>query len=354
MKHERTQEFELVFWGWTESCIMINGNMVIWGKTTEITRPKFHVYNTRGKKLKTIEPFCQHITVRILPLMIKNTEYLAMSCAECKDINLHRMDLGVTINAFSSCFPGPMCLGSLYSVHCVKGFPVVKIDCKNIPFKMGKKIETDMEGILDICYIPTSDTLLISSKKVIRAISCKSENTVWEFAISKVDENRHLQGLVYSHRHDVVLVCQTSSAGLLVLEPSNGKCILTIDLGEHVLGVPWEPDIYQGQLVILHGGVDSRPALSYFSVSIIQWNLTFTPLTSVSCDKKSYCIVKSPGINDQYLNVCAPSHSSLPPPPPIMTRNFGTNVAEIFEIHMYFESTCHKQLKSPQAKGGRK
>ena len=273
MHHNVTYNQDLVYWGSSRSCIMRNGDVIIYGKTSDDSPAEFHVYNAQGQKIKTFKPFCEHV-VYLLANLIGGIEYLTISCADHRKIHLYNMDTATITEAWHDprSKPGPICHGPqdrVCAAEIVKGYQVVILDSTSIPFHLKYTVHTQMESLLDISYLPTADLLVIAhhSPGIIQAVSCFTDKLIWEVTgeIDGLPCDPH--GLVYSSQHDVVFVCDGVNRRILVLAPMSGECVQTIDLSQHV-DVAWKPHLYEDQLILHHSGTDGKPKLSYFTVSL--------------------------------------------------------------------------------------
>lgn len=270
---------------------MSNGDLVIWGKTTKDSDPEFFVFGPTGNKIKTIKAVCRHEMIDLLPLILESTEYLAISCADCKDINLYHMRQGTAIHAFGTDRPGPICHGpdgSLFVVHCVDTSPAYKLDWRQTQFRLGEKIEThvaksdetepdDTEqekktiGMLAICHISNSDILVMSSPKSAArmwAVSCTENKLLWE--INGTKGGPHCT--VYSHKYHVLILADGVNGQLLIVHPESGKLLRTIDISWHVASA-WFPYIYKDQLIIHHQGWNEQQQVTYYKVRFTSINL---------------------------------------------------------------------------------
>ena len=275
MHHKVTCNQDLVYWDRSRSCIMGNGDAIIYGKTSDDSPAEFHVYNAQGQKIKIFKPFCEHEhDVYLLANLIGGIEYLMVSCADCHKIRLYNMDTVTITEAWHDprCKPGPMCHGPqdrVCAVDIVKGRPVIILDSTSILFYLKYTVHTQMEGHHSISCVPTADLLLITdhSPGIIRAVSFFTDKLIWQVTgeVDGLPCDPH--GLVYSSQHDMVFVCDGLNRRILILEPMSGECVQTIDLSQHVT-VAWQPHLYEDQLILRHSGTDYKPKLSYFTVSL--------------------------------------------------------------------------------------
>ena len=235
--------------------------------------PQFHVFNSYGERYKMLDALCQHLSVNILSLRINGSEYLAVSCANCHKIRLYDIatkDVHVAFNA-SSYWPGKMALGppgTLYS-HSLTSFAidsVFEFDCTSIRFKKRDFItETVLRRLSDMCYISTTDALVLCSttRSHVRAISCKTKDVLWELS-GNIDNLPMKPGRVdYSDVLDTLFLTNTIDGYTFVVEPMNGGHMQTLR-GHSV----FEARSNRDQLIMLYEDSDSISKISYFSVRI--------------------------------------------------------------------------------------
>ena len=274
---------------------------MVWGRKSKKSQAEFHVYNRNGQKLKTVKALCAHKDrLNIQTVVVESTEYLAVACCRCTDINLYHLGKETAYPAFSSDYPGPMCHGregTLFAVNSCKNddkeFDLTEIVCKRMQFTYGQVFQTHLKKVPDVCYIPTRDILVLSTHKnpkyrddlasdedvsddeekkkedegplVIRAVSCKNKKILWE--VKEVDGVPCVaHGMLYLLKYDVLLVGDGSTGRLLVLRPESGECLQSFYIGSHA-GAVWDPYRYRDQLIVTHT-IGNKIRFSYYSVSI--------------------------------------------------------------------------------------
>ena len=151
LQHKGTLDTELVVWPHTDFTVMPStGDVVLYGKTSDSDHPMLHVYKglaTSWKKERSISAMCQHEEcISLLPVTIKNKEYLAISCIDCEKIRLYNMTTGEITTAFHdpNYNPGRMChgdTGQIYVAHAVKSSPILQLDCSRPQFGLIKTIQ---------------------------------------------------------------------------------------------------------------------------------------------------------------------------------------------------------------------
>ena len=271
------------------------------------------MYNRNGQKVKTMKEICSHPCINILSLVIEDTEYLTVACAVCGEMTYRHLDIDAPMRAFGGDRLGPLCYGpdkSILAVQLELTLPednnketkgateanndtyclqkrvekfsldrtgekenrkVMKIfprfEFNRVNFVYGPRIQTKMKCIFGLCYIINTDILVLSSPRdpaLIQAISMKTEEVLWEVKEAEgLECNPH--GMVYSHRHNVLLVADGKNKRLLVLQPTGGSCLQTIDVSSQVDCV-WFPHIYGDQLIVHHQRLSSKQRLSYYTV----------------------------------------------------------------------------------------
>ena len=251
---------------------MDDGRVVIWGKDSVYSAPQFHVFNSYGERHKTLDALCQHWSINILSLKINGTQYLAVSCMDCHKIRLYDTATKDVHVAFSDSFyrPGKMVLGppgTLYSSHISLGIDsVFEYDCTSIHFKKGDLIrDSVLDRLSDICYIPTMDALVLcsSTSSLVRAISCKTKNVLWELSGNIDNLPMKHSRMVYSDMLDTLFITNIIDGYTFVTEPINGSHMQT--LRRHFV---FEASSNRDQLIMLYQDSDSILKISYFTVSI--------------------------------------------------------------------------------------
>ena len=186
LKHETTCDPGLVFFGSERSCIMKNGDVVMYGKTSDNSPAEFHVYDSHKQKIKIFKQLCQQNRNKSLSLFFGNIEYLMVSCSECHKIHLYNMDTASVTEAWYDPRhkPGPMYHGPQSTVCVVddmKGIPVLLLDSSTAHFQLKNTVQTNMEKYYDICYISTVNTMVLNAwdPSIIRAVSLTSQ-ILWE------------------------------------------------------------------------------------------------------------------------------------------------------------------------------
>ena len=228
LQHKGTLDTELVSWGYTKFTAMpFTGDVVLCGKTSNADPPMSHVYKcsaTSWKKERSIPALCQHEgDTNLLRVIINIQDYLAISCYYCKKIRLYNMTTGEITTAFNdpNYYPGHMChgdTGQIYVVHNEKGsVSIQQLDCSRPQFRLIKTIQSGMVDYFAICYINRHGLLTVSdySPGVVRAVSCETENVVWELTGRVDGVECEPQGMLYSPHHNALLIADGNNCRIL-------------------------------------------------------------------------------------------------------------------------------------------
>ncbi len=243
--HRETQDTGLVDWGGRTRFTVLrrSGAHVMWGKTSE-TSPAA-LYSSCGGGWGLLRSgLCQHEKgVYLLGVMIGGRELLAVSCP-CDVIRLLEPETGDVSTAFSDTRyrPGRMCpgeTGQMYVVHAVKPTPVLQLSCSTTNFSLMRTIQTGMERYYSICYIPIHRLIVISdhSPGIIRAMSCESEEVVWEVKGQVEGVECHPHGMVHSPALDALFVADGNNTRILVLNPGDGSLRQELPLDQKMGGI---------------------------------------------------------------------------------------------------------------------
>ena len=242
---------------------MSSGQVVVWGKLSDETPPAFHIFSltsTELRKLREVKRLCDHDNQNILLISVNNKEQMAVSCCECNTVKLYNLDTLQVITAFhnSKYYPDRMCHGEnskLYIVHSVKDHPVMELNRMEETFSGPNKIvQSGMEGYYSIHYIQSPHRLIILTwwkDSMIRAVSAETGEKVWDVMGDVGGRVIYPHSLLFSPQHQVLLVADGSNNRLLVLHPSNGSHLQTIQPDQD-MGAIWELCLLQNKLVVLH------------------------------------------------------------------------------------------------------
>ncbi len=181
----------LVQWDKTRSCVLPNGDIIMYGKTADNNRT-INVYR-QGKCVKSLSPPCEHEINSLQPVLIQGSEYIAISCGStggCDEIYLLDPQTRKTTSAYKSpdLYPGKMCVGdpgTLYVVHNVTGErPVVNLDTRDKLFKYtGHRVSSGMETIYGLHYTTMPQKMLLFTwwdTNTIQAVDPVDGSLLWK------------------------------------------------------------------------------------------------------------------------------------------------------------------------------
>ena len=179
----------LVEWDWTRSCLLQNGDIILYGKTVGNNRT-INVYR-QGKCVESLRPPCEHESIRLQP--IQSTECIAISCGDpgsCHEIYLLDPHTRRVTSAYKTpdLGPGKMCVGepgTLYVEHLVKGVSlVVKLDIRDKLFKdTGHRVNSGMENIYGFHYTTVPQKMLLFTRwksNTIQAVDAMDGSLLWK------------------------------------------------------------------------------------------------------------------------------------------------------------------------------
>ena len=271
-----THHTDLQYWGYTQFTVMSSGQVVLWGKTSDETPATLRIFSitsTGLRKLRKVKRLCDHDRQNILLISVNNKEEMAVSCCECNTIKRYNPDTLQVITAFHN-YPGAMCHGEngkLNVVHSVKGEKrVMELDCSEETFSgPSKMVQSGMEKYYSMHYIPSPHRLIVLSlniePRMIRAVSAETGQKVWEVTGEVNGGMINPHGLLFSPRHQVLLVADGWSRRVLVLHPRDGSHLQTLQLNQDI-GAVIELCLHQNKLV-MHHVAGGKEKVSYFSVN---------------------------------------------------------------------------------------
>ena len=104
----------------------------------------------------------------------------------------------------------------------------MKVKCSptELIFDKSKTIQSRMQSLSDICYLPNINCIALSNWRdhVVKAIHCETGEEVWEVKGEVEGVAWRPHGFLYSPEHQSLLVCDTSDNGrLVVLNPRDGS-----------------------------------------------------------------------------------------------------------------------------------
>ena len=214
---------------------MKNGDIIFWGETVDNSvLPLLHIHNAKENKLNYLPALCQHTqNIDVQAITIQNTEYIAVSCAHCNAIRLtsrssndHKVSMAFQDKSY---WPGQMCEGSegtLFVVNLTKEISILVLDSSTTDFHVKDVVKTDTKAVYDICYVPFQDILLIGNWNpgMIRAVSMKTHQTLWEVTSAQV-EGLRTHGMLYIPQKNFVLVADGARNRILALQATSGEIV---------------------------------------------------------------------------------------------------------------------------------
>ena len=249
------------------------GDIVFVGKEKRDDAAALHIYRykNRWQKIGTNQSPCCHESC-ILPVMIENNERLLVSCSVCNTIWFCDIDSGTFSEALKKVgfFPGLMCNTEgdcIFIENYVEGpIYLMKVKCTPSGLVVVNKINSRLENIFSICYLPNVKCVALSSWRnyVVKVIHCETGDEVWELKgeVEGIAWKPH--GLLYSQEHYALLVCDMSGDGrMVVLNPSDGCVLQKIPLRN--LRHPISLSVHEGTFILLSRFVKSRK-ISLFTV----------------------------------------------------------------------------------------
>ena len=173
-------------------------------------------------------------------------EYLVISCSSCRDIKLVNLVTLDISTAFSDDQPlGKVCKGwhKLY-VEVPSGY--LELDCSSTKFTKIRQIKSGKGGytyLRDLWHIPSPHNMIMVFK-ILHGNSLPGgaihttylgelSKTIWHLCDKHVDgKSITPRSVVYSSRHNVLLVVDKINQTVWVLNPSTGNVLQNIDVPE--------------------------------------------------------------------------------------------------------------------------
>ena len=221
---------------------------------------QLHVY-------KTIKAPCGHDDTGLFGLVINQEELLAVSCYWCKKIRLLNLETEQVTEAYSDEKVECMSHGMEGRVFVESsGDKVIELDYSSSRFIHKNTIQIGLAACTALCYLSTHDYVVVSGVKShgdpgeIWAISCEDGEVVWRVQGKVEGKKINPWGLLLFG--GAVLVADYCNNRILVLDPSHGSCIKTIQPpGFRYI---YNLGLYNTQIVMLHGF--PRREISFFNV----------------------------------------------------------------------------------------
>ena len=191
-----------------------------------------------------LQAICQHgYETSILRFVIDCQEQLIVACAKCqavKVLNLQTQEVTSSIQSdvsmgWHGMYPGGT--GRMFVNLLIEG--IVELDCRTSGFSDTIKRYQPFMVLSSLCYVPEPYNLVIwgiESRNIIKAVRYGTHSQVWKVT-DLLGVKCRPQGMVYSARHDVILVADGNNHRLLVLHPSDGYLITAILFPEEIRDV---------------------------------------------------------------------------------------------------------------------
>ena len=238
----------------------------------------------RENKIKCPCKHHQHY-VSLLLVHILWRDYLAISCKECRDIKLVDLETNKITTAYSDEQPmGKMCRG-WHKIYVEIESDFLELDCSNTKFTKMRQTETGKGGFMnpsDLCYVPPPHNSIVPfHRDFIQATFLDGpKESMWLLSDKDVDGERIISySVVYSSRHDALLVTDDKNKTIWVLNPCSGEILQNIDLPL----TPMEPKLFTGTVIGFMGvkvfirgsqlvnlnfrGFDRKIEINYFSLN---------------------------------------------------------------------------------------
>ena len=116
---------------------------------------------------------------------------------------------------------------------------ILELDCSTSGFCDVIRRSQPFMVLSSLCYVPAPHNLVvwgIESRNIIKAVRYGTHCQVWRVT-ELLGVKCRPQGMVYSARHDVILVADGDNHRLLVLHPSDGYLITAILFPEEIRDV---------------------------------------------------------------------------------------------------------------------
>ena len=272
----------------TRSCLLPRGKMVIWDQESRGREWKFRFFNKDGKPTgRELHRLCERYHyINLLSAVINKTEYLAVSCWQCSKIwmiNLeHQNEQPVVAYTGIDKEVGPICLsqtGTIYTVSYLSG-KVSVLDCTRTKLTLKNRLpEIEEMKATHICYIATSDFLVLSSYQDHRICAVSSSGSiVWDI-FGEIDNKKcSPSGMVYLSEEDLLLVGDRHTKRILVLSGTNGSWIQTLHPEKENFDVD-DLHLINNELRVRYSpGLCSEVKLSHYLVSSAHTRYQYTSM----------------------------------------------------------------------------
>ena len=289
----------------TSFTVMSSGDVIIWGEGPKGILKKmfgnpraFYVYNKSGgkwKRTQILEPLCRHLKPYLLPVKVKGEEeQLAVSCVDCKAIRLYNLKTGNSTVVFRHVEyrPGRMCHGKPGRIFVLAGTEKAELLVLELDYTKGddefhihskavtERLYRHYNGM--VTYVPSQKEkyVVVSSnipKKTIRSIPFDKPAPFWEHWYGgwerQIDGTEFSpSGMVYSPRHEGLLVADRMNSRVVVLNPVSGNHVQTVPLDDMV-GL-LQMCLHGDQIIVWHNEdpFKKKEKISYISMPMFSWD----------------------------------------------------------------------------------
>ena len=235
---------DLMLWDGTKFCRMTSGNTVIFGKklADPSKGPGIYIYSSEGKKKKRLEDVCEHKETKqgdITSLVLDTTEYVLITCVECKKMFLLNIESGKYYLSYENndVSFGSVCKGEPGEIYVLVKRPgnvkqsILTLNCENKRFTQRKFLDTQVSGSSkSATYVPSKSYIVMYEKdsRQMAAVSIKTGGTIWQLDPLVNDVPYEPKCLVtYTRRHDTesydTIVAADGTEKLVVLSATDGR-----------------------------------------------------------------------------------------------------------------------------------
>ena len=221
--------------------MLSNTDVVLFGRESQATPPALYIFSAGGQYKRTLPHVCKHETsIKLLAMNIQGQEYLCVACmrppreggcGQIYAINMENDSVNVAYQRDGH-YPGNMCTGPpgvIYVHHCVKGEPILQLDCSRRPFTHTRTIESGMKNMFDMCYSSNPQPMLVFSDHEpthIRAISLAGA-ALWDIKTGLGGMSCRPDGVTITNDGQYVIICDSTNKRFLFLRGRDGKLINT-------------------------------------------------------------------------------------------------------------------------------
>ena len=249
LKHEWTRDTGLYGDDNAIPCVMSTGQIIIYGKEFSQRGYKFYFFNPDGTSTgcPVVKSICQHANQYysphdLLPIIIGSTEYIAVSCTECKMIRLINPDYPrrEPVVAYTGSKEGIWCMclgqtGTLYFVDVNSG-QVLLLDCTTTTFSLKRRLCKNYDfRPYCICYIEDENLIVLISWFYSRicAVRISDGQKVWDKSIQAVEGKEwRPHGLASLQDPGLLFVGDQRNRRIIIQSPVNGDILQILPLTE--------------------------------------------------------------------------------------------------------------------------